>query len=79
MANEIEEEESLLRIREAARILSISPSKLYVLIKRNEVPHVRIGGCWRCTLDDRRGVSRTNAASLGNVQQEPKKRLVYTE
>ena len=47
MNENIEEQELLLRISAASRKLSVSRSKLYVLIKKDQVPWVRIGGSLR--------------------------------
>ncbi len=47
MTIENPEEELLLRIPAASRKLSVSKSKLYVLIKKDQVPYVKIGGSLR--------------------------------
>lgn len=41
------EEELLLRVTAASRILSVSKSKLYELIAKEEVPYIKIGGSLR--------------------------------
>jgi excisionase family DNA binding protein len=40
-------EDLLLRVAEAAKLVSISRSSVYELIARNEIPAARIGGSWR--------------------------------
>ena len=47
MNENIEEQELLLRISAASRILSVSRSKLYELVAKNQVPHVKIGNSLR--------------------------------
>ena len=41
------EEELLLRISAASQKLSVSRSKLYELVAKNQVPHVKIGNSLR--------------------------------
>lgn len=36
-----------MTVKEAARALSISPSKLYEMVERSEIGHCRIGGSIR--------------------------------
>ena len=43
MTIENSEEELLLRISAASQKLSVSRSKLYELVAKNQVPHVKIG------------------------------------
>ncbi len=47
MNENVEEQELLLRISAASRILSVSRSKLYELVAKNQVPHVKIGNSLR--------------------------------
>ena len=42
----------LLMPKEAARLLGISPRKLWGLTASGEIPHVRIGRCLRYSVDD---------------------------
>jgi excisionase family DNA binding protein len=39
--------EALLKVKEAAKVLSISPSTLYDWVAQGVVPYVRIGGTIR--------------------------------
>lgn len=48
----IDDQKLLLRIEEAAALLSLSRAKLYVLISRGEIPAVRIGGSTRIDRSD---------------------------
>ena len=47
MNENIEEQELLLRISAASQKLSVSKSKLYELVAKNQVPHVKIGNSLR--------------------------------
>ena len=47
MSENIEEQELLLRISAASQKLSVSKSKLYELVAKNQVPHVKIGNSLR--------------------------------
>ena len=51
MNENIEEQELLLRISAASRILSVSRSKLYELVAKNQVPHVKIGNSLRIPVE----------------------------
>jgi len=65
--NENLEEELLLRISAASQKLSVSRSKLYELIKKDQVPWVRIGGSLRIPVQALRTWIDQNTAGTGGV------------
>jgi excisionase family DNA binding protein len=67
MSENIEEQELLLRISAASRKLSVSESKLYRLIKKDEVPWMKIGGCLRIPVQALRTWIEENTAGTGGV------------
>ena len=61
------EEELLLRVAAASQKLSISRSKLYELIARDEVPYVKIGGSLRIPVQPLLTWIEKNTAGRGGV------------
>ena len=68
MTREIEQEELLLRVAVAGRMLSVSKSKLYELIARNEVPWVKIGGSLRIPLQALRVWIEKKTGGMGKTE-----------
>ena len=53
----------LLRVSEAAELLAVSPSYIYLLIQRNELPAVRIGRLKRIKRTDIQAFVNANLTS----------------
>jgi len=46
------DEEKLSKIKDIAKYLNLSESKVYELAQKGEIPAIRIGGAWRFKSDD---------------------------
>jgi len=65
MNENIEEQELLLPVATASRKLCVSRSKMYELIKKDQVPWVRIGGSLRIPVEALRTWIEKNTGGTG--------------
>jgi excisionase family DNA binding protein len=61
---------ALLRVGELAGLLHVSPGTVYRLVRRGELPGVRVGGQWRFRREDCEGWLDGRAAPRQGAVQD---------
>ena len=72
----------MLRVSQLALRLSLSASKIYLMVSRKEIPHHRIGGAIRFTEEDVLSIlqmTKRERGTISTTRKPPRPRLKHIQ